>query len=137
MPSTPLATTGIVPMGHAMCQELFKRLLAALIGVELAVFVVSLRASLFEPLGHLLPDPDLAADAALIVYDAYDSPATAAAADEDETDPPHETHEAARKLRRCHLSDIVGEQDQRSDQTRPEQSTGGDCGQCAQCSPRP
>lgn len=31
-------------MGQAMHQELFKRLLAALIGVELAVFVVCLRA---------------------------------------------------------------------------------------------
>jgi len=120
-----------------MCQELFKRLLAALIGVELAVFVVSLRASLFEPLGYLLPDPDLAADAALIMHDSYDSPATAAAADEHETDPPPEEHQAARKQRHCHLADMVGEQDRRGDQKPAEQTTGGVRGPCAQCWPRP
>jgi len=123
-------------MGQAMHQELFKRMLAALIGVELAVFVVSLRASQAEPLGRLLPDPDLA-DAVVIMYEADGSAATAVAGDEDQTDPAPEGLQEEEKLRRCHLAETVGQQERRRDQNRAEQPTGDARRSCAQCSPRP
>jgi hypothetical protein len=106
-------------MGQAMHQELFKRLLAALIGVELAVFVVCLRASQLQPLGILPPDLDLAAEV-LMIHESKNCPATVSTADEDETDLPPEEHESAMKPNGCPTANLVATQARRAAATCAE-----------------